>query len=176
MPLNEYNNLRGIHPFVCRHFLRLSWIFRQNWSWTLRRGPGLNQPVGDAFRPRPNSHLYCRENGQRWSGCTERPGTAFVLVRVRLSFHFSDCFGGKISPANKKRGQPPRPPPRTFYQVSPYSRTKIFLLAHISFRIFGQTVTLTSPRCALRSNCINVRDCPMPPPIESGILLFRIAW
>ena len=39
----------------------------------------------------------------------------------------------------------------------------------MSFRIFGHTVTLTSPRCALRSRSIRVRDCPMPPPIDSGI-------
>jgi len=57
-----------------------------------------------------------------------------------------------------------------------YSSTKIFLPTHISFRIFGHTVTLTSPRWALRSNSIKVRDCPIPPPIESGISLFRIAW
>ena len=57
-----------------------------------------------------------------------------------------------------------------------YSSTKMFLLAHISFRIFGHTVTLTSPRWALRSNSIKVRDCPIPPPIESGIWLFRMAW
>ena len=35
-----------------------------------------------------------------------------------------------------------------------YSSTKIFFFAHISFRIFGHTVTLTSPRCALRSRSI----------------------
>lgn len=57
-----------------------------------------------------------------------------------------------------------------------YSSTKIFLLAHISFKIFGQTVTLTSPRWALRRSSISVRDWPMPPPMESGISFFRIAW
>ncbi len=57
-----------------------------------------------------------------------------------------------------------------------YSRTKMCLRAHISFRIFGQTVTLTSPKCAFLSSSISVRDCPMPPPIESGTSSFRIAW
>ena len=38
------------------------------------------------------------------------------------------------------------------------------LAAHMSFRIFGHTVTLTSPRWALRSRVIRVRACPMPPP------------
>jgi len=40
----------------------------------------------------------------------------------------------------------------------PYSSTKMFFSAHISFSTFGQTVTLTSPRCALRSRSIKVRD------------------
>src|SRR5208337_2227486 len=56
-----------------------------------------------------------------------------------------------------------------------YSSTKILFSAHISFRIFGHTVTLTSPRWALRSSSIKVRDWPIPPPIESGIWSFRIA-
>lgn len=58
----------------------------------------------------------------------------------------------------------------------PYSSTTIFRFAHISFSTFGHTVTLTSPRWALCSSNINVRDWPIPPPIESGIRLFRIAW
>ena len=33
-----------------------------------------------------------------------------------------------------------------FLQTPVYSSTKIFFLAHISFRILGHTVTLTSPR------------------------------
>ena len=57
-----------------------------------------------------------------------------------------------------------------------YSSTKMFFLAQMSFRIFGQTVTLTSPRCALRSNNIRVRDWPMPPPIDRGIWLVKIPW
>src|SRR5579871_2953896 len=56
-----------------------------------------------------------------------------------------------------------------------YSRTKIFFFEQISFKIFGHTATLTSPRCAFRNNSINVRDWPMPPPIESGMSLFKIA-
>ena len=48
-------------------------------------------------------------------------------------------------------------------------------LAHISFSTRGQTVTLTSPRCAFRSRSIIVRDWPMPPPMESGISSFMIA-
>ena len=57
-----------------------------------------------------------------------------------------------------------------------YSRTKMFFAAQISLSCFGQTVTLTSPRCALRSSSMVVRDWPMPPPIDSGISSFRIAW
>src|SRR5208337_4131641 len=57
-----------------------------------------------------------------------------------------------------------------------YSSTKMFFLAQISFRIFGQTVTLTSPRCALRSNNIRVRDWPIPPPIDRGIWWVKIPW
>jgi hypothetical protein len=56
-----------------------------------------------------------------------------------------------------------------------YSNTKMSRFAHISLRIFGHTVTLTSPRCALRRRSISVRDWPMPPPIESGISLLMIA-
>jgi len=48
--------------------------------------------------------------------------------------------------------------------------------AHMSFSTFGQTLTLTSPRCALRSSSIIVRDCPIPAPIESGTSPFTIAW
>ena len=32
-----------------------------------------------------------------------------------------------------------------------YSRTWMFFFLHMSFSIFGHTVTLTSPRCALLS-------------------------
>ena len=37
-----------------------------------------------------------------------------------------------------------------------------------SFSTFGHTDTLTSPRCALRSSSISVRDWPMPPPTTAG--------
>ena len=57
-----------------------------------------------------------------------------------------------------------------------YSSTLMFFFRQISLSCFGQTVTLTSPRCALRSRSIVVRDWPMPPPIDSGIWSFRIAW
>ena len=40
----------------------------------------------------------------------------------------------------------------------PHSRTKIRFLAQISLSCLGHTVTLTSPRCALRSRSIVVRD------------------
>lgn len=60
-------------------------------------------------------------------------------------------------------------------RLSIYSSTKIFFFEQISFRIFGHTVTLTSPKCALRSRSISVRDCPIPPPIDSGSSLFIIA-
>ncbi len=56
-----------------------------------------------------------------------------------------------------------------------YSNTWMLCLWPISLRIFGHTLTVTSPRWALRSNNIMVRDCPMPPPMESGISPFRIA-
>ena len=52
----------------------------------------------------------------------------------------------------------------------------MFFFAHISFSTFGHTVTLTSPRCALRKICIMVRDCPTSPPMLSGISWFTIAW
>ena len=50
-----------------------------------------------------------------------------------------------------------------------YSMTKMFFLAQISLRIFGHTLTLTSPRCALWRSSIWVRDWPIPPPIERGV-------
>ena len=50
-----------------------------------------------------------------------------------------------------------------------YSSTWMFFFSQMSFRIFGHTLTVTSPRCALRSSSISVRDCPIPPPTESGI-------
>ncbi len=50
-----------------------------------------------------------------------------------------------------------------------YWRTWMFFFAQISFSAFGQIVTLISPRCALRSRSMSVLDCPIPPPIESGI-------
>jgi len=51
----------------------------------------------------------------------------------------------------------------------------VLLLAD-RFERLGHTVTLTSPRCAFFSSSIVVRDWPMPPPIESGIRSFRMAW
>jgi hypothetical protein len=57
-----------------------------------------------------------------------------------------------------------------------YSSTLIPCFAEISFRIFGHTVTLTSPRCAFLRIAICVRDWPIPPPIDSGTSPFRIAW
>ncbi len=40
----------------------------------------------------------------------------------------------------------------------------MFFFLHISFRIFGQTVALTSPMWAFLSSNINVRDWATPPP------------
>jgi len=57
-----------------------------------------------------------------------------------------------------------------------YSSTWMFFFRQMSLSCFGHTVTLTSPRCALRSSSIVVRDWPIPPPIDSGIWSFRIAW
>ena len=57
-----------------------------------------------------------------------------------------------------------------------YSSTWMFFSAHMSLRIWGHTVTDTSPRCALRRRYMYVRDWPMPPPIESGISSLRIPW
>lgn len=57
-----------------------------------------------------------------------------------------------------------------------YSRTWMFFLAQMSFNARGQTVTLTSPRWAFFSSSMAVRDWPMPPPIDSGIWSFKIAW
>ncbi len=56
------------------------------------------------------------------------------------------------------------------------SMTWMLRFAHISFRTFGHTVTLTSPRCAFRRRSIRTRDWPMPPPIESGSVPFTIPW
>jgi hypothetical protein len=39
-----------------------------------------------------------------------------------------------------------------------YSRTRMFFFSQTAFSSFGHTVTLTSPRCALRSRSIAVRD------------------
>ena len=64
-----------------------------------------------------------------------------------------------------------------FYEpLDDYSSTKMFFFAHISFSTFGQTVTLTSPRWALRRRSIRVRDWPMPPPMESGSTLLMMPW
>lgn len=57
-----------------------------------------------------------------------------------------------------------------------YSIVTMFRCRQISFSSFGQTVTLTSPRWALRSSSMVVRDWPMPPPMLSGISSLRIAW
>ena len=40
---------------------------------------------------------------------------------------------------------------------------------------FDHTVTLTSPRCAFLSREMKVRDCPIPPPMLSGISSSRMA-
>src|ERR1039458_8597632 len=40
----------------------------------------------------------------------------------------------------------------------------MFLPAQIVLRICGHTLTVTSPRWALRKSSIKVRDCPIPPP------------
>lgn len=57
-----------------------------------------------------------------------------------------------------------------------YSRTWMFFLAQISLRIWGHTLTVTSPRCAFLSRSMRVRDWPMPPPMLSGISFFTMAW
>lgn len=56
-----------------------------------------------------------------------------------------------------------------------YSSTMMFFAAQISLSCFGQTVTVTSPRCAALSRYMYVRACPMPPPKESGISSLRMA-
>jgi hypothetical protein len=62
------------------------------------------------------------------------------------------------------------------FSGSSYSRKTMLLSAHISFRVLGHAVTLTSPRCALLNKSIRVRDCPIPPPIEKEIAMSRVAW
>lgn len=57
-----------------------------------------------------------------------------------------------------------------------HSRTWMFLFAQISFNCRGQTLTVTSPRWAVRRRYMKVRAWPMPPPMESGIWSFRMAW
>jgi hypothetical protein len=52
--------------------------------------------------------------------------------------------GALVSKIRKRLGLPVYP--LRISQKPPYSNTKIFFPAHISLRIFGHTVTLTSPR------------------------------
>ncbi len=49
----------------------------------------------------------------------------------------------------------------------------MFRAAHMSFRIFGHTVTDTSPRCAFLRSAMYVRDWPMPPPTLTRIPIER---
>jgi len=63
-----------------------------------------------------------------------------------------------------------------YVQVNFHSIRWIFFSLHMSFRILGQTVALTSPMCAFFKSSIKVRDWPMPPPILSGIWSFKMAW
>lgn len=56
-----------------------------------------------------------------------------------------------------------------------HCNTKMFFFRQISCNRWGQTLTLTSPRCALRNSSMVVRDWPMPPPMLSGIWSFRMA-
>lgn len=44
----------------------------------------------------------------------------------------------------------------------------MFFFAHISLRILGQALTVTSPREVFLSVSINVRDSPIPPPTLNG--------
>ena len=57
-----------------------------------------------------------------------------------------------------------------------YSITWMLCFAQISLSCFGHTETVTSPRCAVLSRYMKVRDWPMPPPMLRGILSFTIAW
>ncbi len=56
-----------------------------------------------------------------------------------------------------------------------YSKTWMFFLAQMSLRACGQTLTVTSPRWAVRSRYMKVRDCPMPPPMLNGMRSLRSA-
>ena len=64
---------------------------------------------------------------------------------------------------------------RRDHPTSTYCSTWMFFFAHMSRRTFGQTVTLHSPKCAVLSRYMYVRDWPIPPPMLSGISLLTIA-
>jgi len=55
-----------------------------------------------------------------------------------------------------------------------YFSTKMLCFSQTSCNCLGQTVTVTSPKCALRSRSIWTRPWPMPPPMDSGIWSFII--
>ncbi len=70
--------------------------------------------------------------------------------------------------------QPPKPrggivPPLGVGRIPGYLSTKMLCFSQIRWSCFGQTVTVTSPKCALRNSNICSRPWPIPPPIESGI-------
>ena len=89
-----------------------------------------------------------------------RPVAAEYITKPQLRLS-KDCYRNENPALRLSEGR--------VYREGTYSSTKIFFFAHISFSTFGHTVTLTSPRCAFRSRDIKVRDCPIPPPIDSGI-------
>ncbi len=69
--------------------------------------------------------------------------------------HFAFCNLHSAFPALRKG----RPSGRPFFysQVASYSRTWIFFFLQISLSSLGQTVTVTSPKCALRRSSICTR-------------------
>ena len=65
---------------------------------------------------------------------------------------------------------------RGFKLILIYLSIILFIL-HSSTISSGQMLDCTSPMCAQRNRNMQRRDCPMPPPIESGILSsIRLLW
>ena len=73
-------------------------------------------------------------------------GSADILVLLVACFRL---LNREMSLTNQQRGWSLDHPLSVLVQKLPYSNTKIFFPAHISFRTFGHTVTLTSPKMSL---------------------------
>src|ERR1019366_3044005 len=148
------------------------WVGEQPPFWV---GPGDVFPeefltfMGPPTRPSSSATPTSSRCG---SGSTSSAASARARSWTFSRTRGSDGSGRTVPDARSDPGaRRGLPDPR-----SGYSMTWMLRLAHISFRTFGHTVTLTSPRCAFRRRSIRTRDWPMPPPIESGSVPFTIPW